>query len=181
MFMKRGTWTILLFAFTSFTMVSCEKDDDEDDDDGAVYNATDAKFVSLASLSSYAEIAEGRAASENAGDTAVASFGEMMVTDHTASGQQLKGIASGIGLQTSDSLDVAHRMLLDSLSAMTGMAFDSVYINSQIRDHIQAISLFEDEATNGKHEQLKSFATRMLPHLNDHLTRAQTLASGLHQ
>ena len=57
----------------------------------------------------------------------------------------------------------------------TGAAFDEGYVAEQIKAHQEAISLFEQESTNGTDADLKAFATAQLPALRDHLREAETL------
>jgi putative membrane protein len=176
--MKRGTWVFLLAAFTLVATVSCEKDENENDDMN-VYNQNDSTFVLMASISNFAEIAIGQIAINMAEDTAVIAYGQAMIDEHTTAGQELKSIANSLQLPTKDSLDTAHQMLKDTLLRLTGPAFDTAYVNSQILDHEQAITLFRNEADNGQNDRLKKFANDMLPHLNMHLQAAQALAGRL--
>lgn len=90
-----------------------------------------------------------------------------------------EAIADSIGISTFDELDSAHVKLMDSLDMLSGIEFDTVYINSQIRDHQMAIQLFQNETTNGKHEDIKAFAADLIPDLNNHLERAQSIADDL--
>jgi putative membrane protein len=97
------------------------------------------------------------------------------VTDHTNAGNQLKALASQQGLQAKDSLDAEHVRLADTLERVSGRTFDSVYINSQVRDHQKAISIFENESKNGQNANLKQFANNLLPALQMHLDHADSL------
>ena len=177
--MKRGNWFILLAFTFSAAMIACDKDDDDDNANDTTFNETDSLFVRMAAMSNFAEIATGQMAAINAEDSTVANYAEMMVTEHTTASQQLKTIANDLGLTAKDSLDAPHVMLMDSLTTLDGLAFDSAYVNSQVRDHQLAITLFQNEATNGENARLKTFATDMLPHLNGHLQAAEDLHDGL--
>jgi putative membrane protein len=161
------------FIIAGGILTGCDKDDDNNDDNGI--NDQDRNFVTMASMSNYAEIQAGQVASTKAQNEGIAEFGEMMVTDHTGAGTQLKSIAEQIGLPAKDSLDAAHVRLMDTLAMLSGSEFDSVYINSQIRDHQMAISLFQDQADNGENADLRSFASDLLPHLEMHLQHADSL------
>jgi putative membrane protein len=181
--MKRENWIFVSVVFLAVAMVGCDKNDDNNNDntDNTAFNQNDSAFILNASMSNFAEISAGQAAAERGNDTTVSNFGNRMVTEHILAGQQLDSVLAGSGLTTKDSLDQAHLMLMDSLQTLTGIQFDTVYINSQIRDHQMAISLFQNEASNGNNDKLKSFANDMLPHLNDHLENAQSIADRLRQ
>ena len=131
-------------------------------------------------MGNYAEITAGQTAANKAQDSAIADFGRMMVADHTDAGQQLKTLVSSFSdvdsTSISDSLDAEHMALKDSLMSLTGSQFDSVYIQSQVRDHIKTISLFQSEANSGTNTNLKQFANNLLPKLQMHLQMADSLA-----
>lgn len=161
-------------AFAVMTIVSCKKKDDNQDN---TVSKTDKTFVTMASMSNYAEISAGQMAADKAQDSSIASFGRMMVSDHTTAGQKLTAIANTLGLQTTDSLDAAHMALKDSLTTLMGSAFDSVYIRSQVADHQKAIDVFQAEADGGSQKDLRGFANSTLPLLHMHLQMADSLAA----
>ena len=172
--MKRGAGICMAIALATLVIAGCDKDDD---DDATTVNQTDIDFVRMASMSNFAEISAGAIAANKAENEAIADYGQMMVTEHTTASQQLKALASTLGLYAPDSLDAAHVALKDSLMTLTGPQFDSVYINSQVRDHQLAITLFQNEANSGNHQDLRNFAETMLPHLQEHLEHADSLAN----
>ena len=57
-------------------------------------NAQDLAFVQLATASGLAEFTEGQIAISKSLNPAVRDFGQQMVTDHTAAGNQLSAIAA---------------------------------------------------------------------------------------
>ena len=63
--------------------------------------------------------------------------------------------------------------------SQSGAAFDKGYIDSQVKAHEEAISLFEKEANGGSDAQLKAFASKQLPGLRAHLKQAQDLQKKL--
>jgi len=44
-----------------------------------------------------------------------------------------------------------------------------------VKDHEEAVSLFDEEAKTGKDPELKAFAAKTLPTLKDHLKMAKAL------
>ncbi|HUQ67850.1 MAG TPA: DUF4142 domain-containing protein [Flavitalea sp.] len=178
--MKRGNWMLSFMAVTAVLIVGCDKNNNENTEKNA-YNVIDSAFVINASMSNFAEISAGQTAAERADDTAVSNYGKQMVTEHITASQELDSVVVGSGIATRDSLDDAHLMLMDSLQTLTGMDLDTVYIISQIRDHQMAISIFQNEASNGNNKRLKNFASDMLPHLHEHLDKAQNIVDRLRQ
>ena len=61
----------------------------------------------------------------------------------------------------------------------TGAAFDRGFIESQVKAHQEAITLFEQQAKNGSDADLKAFAQKQLPGLRNHLKQAQDLQAKL--
>jgi putative membrane protein len=56
---------------------------------------------------------------------------------------------------------------------LSGMEFDTTYLNNMIKDHEKVIAEFDTESRNGQDQDLVAYATKTLPHLNEHLTKAQ--------
>jgi len=157
----------------AFAFAGCDKDDDDNND----INGTDRDFAMRAAMGNYAEIDAGQAAATKASDGEIKAFGQMMVTDHSGAGAELKSIASSLGLYAPDSLDAEHVALKAQLNGLSGRAFDSVYIHAQVKDHQKTIALFEQESRDGDHSQLVNFANKTLPHLREHLDKANSLAA----
>jgi putative membrane protein len=166
--------TFPLVIGIALSLVACDKDDD---DETETYNTQDKNFAMMAAMSNYAEIDAGSVASTKATNAGVKAFGQMMVMDHTKASAELKTLTSSIGLYSPDSLDAKHVALKAQLASLTGRAFDSVYIHSQVEDHNAAIDLFEDESDEGKNQSLKNFANATLPNLRMHKAHADSLAN----
>lgn len=134
-------------------------------------------FVDDASAKGVAEVEAGKLALEKGVASDVKNFAQMMVSDHTAANEKLKGIAQGKKLKVSDDaqlMDKAKAMILELRSAKS---FDQAYANNQVKAHEATIKLFEDEVANGKDAELKTFATNTLPKLKTHLAEAKKLAA----
>lgn len=157
-----------LYAVMAIALVAgCMKDDEHHDDQ---------RFVLKASMSNMAEIDAGQLATMR-GSSGIAMFGQMMVTDHTAAKNNLKTLAAKYSMYAPDSLDAEHVMLKNQLLTLTGRAFDSVYVHSQVRDHQKTIDLFQDQVNHGDNQELRNYASSLLPHLNHHLHMADSLAA----
>jgi putative membrane protein len=158
---------------SAFFFVGCDKD--EETEDGNSVNSTDQQFTLMAGMGNYAEIDLGQLAATKATDQRVRAYGQSMVIEHTPVGVELDSIAASLNLTAPDSLDAEHKTLRQTLSTLTGRAFDSTYIASQVNDHQKMIQLFEQEASSGANTRLKNFATKHLPHLRSHLQRADSI------
>ena len=65
--------------------------------------------------------------------------------------------------------------LLDDLKAKSGKDFDQSYDQAQVKDHKDAVALFEAYAKSGDDPELKNWAAKTLPHLKEHLSMAEKL------
>ena len=156
-------------------LISCDKDDENPPPTDV--STTDRNFVVMASMGNQAEIEASQLALTRGTDTSIKSFAQMMIMDHQMAAAGLDSIASDLGLYAPDSLDAEHVALQAQLGTLSGYAFDSVYINSQVVDHQENIALFQTERDNGTNQRLREYAVSLLPNLQIHLQRADSIAS----
>lgn len=172
MIMKKSLMACALVAF----LFSCDKDDDENLPSNNISTA-DRNFVQQAAMGNQAELETSQLALTRGDDTAIRSFAQMMITDHQMAGSRLDSIATSLGLSTPDSLDAEHVALKAQLDTLSGRAFDSVYINTQVSDHQENITLFQGQRDNGTNQRLKDFAGSVLPSLQMHLQLADSISN----
>jgi len=168
---------VMAVAISCVGAYSCHKDDDDDNDHGGGtgVSVADSQFVLKAALSNTAEKEAGALAAAKATDAGIKEFGAMMVADHTMAQEKLQSLADSLNLHAPDSVDAEHAALKQQLQSLSGREFDSVYINSQVKDHIVAVDLFTNESANGNNSQVRGFASRTLPTLQMHLEHADSL------
>jgi putative membrane protein len=133
----------------------------------------DQHFVHKASAAGLAEVNLGALAAKRASDPEVRKFAERMVRDHTKANKELIALANKKGLKVAEGMDAKHRKCEEKLLSLRGAAFDREYMDGQLKDHKEAVSLFEKESKSGKDEDLKAWAGKTLPHLREHLKMAQ--------
>lgn len=136
---------------------------------------TDARFVVGASASGHAEVQFGRLALMRSTNPDIKRFAQTMVEDHSRANRELATLANDKRLDLARAMDRDHQVKFDKLAQMRGEQFDRAYAEGQVKDHEDAVALFEDEAKNGADTQLKAWASRTLPHLKDHLKMAHSL------
>jgi putative membrane protein len=136
----------------------------------------DARFVLAASASGLAEVNFGMLAEKRAANEDVRKFAHQMVVDHTKANKELGDVVAR-RYPGAAAMDRDHQALFDKLSKMEGAAFDREYMAGQVKDHEDAVRLFEDESKNGNDGALKAWASRTLPTLRDHLKMARDLAA----
>ncbi len=137
----------------------------------------DADFVRKASEGGMAEVKLGQLAQQKASHHSVKEFGRRMEADHSKAGDELKGIAAEQGMTVESALNSKDQALYDRLSGLSGDEFDRAYINAMVRDHREDISEFQKEASTGRNEKVKAFASKTLPTLREHLKLAEAAAN----
>jgi putative membrane protein len=139
----------------------------------------DDDFVMKAANGGKMEVELGRLAIRKGRSIAVKSFGHRMVVDHTAAGNKLKMLAAKKHITLPAAMDAEGHAAMQSLSALSGSAFDRAYMEMMVSDHEKDIAEFEMESTGGTDADIKAFATKTLPTLKTHLRLAQATAAKL--
>jgi len=140
----------------------------------------DKTFVKEAASGGMAEVGLSKIAqkSENAD---VKRFADRMVQDHTKANEQLAATATGLGVDMPKALDSEHERMREKLQTLHGKAFDEQYVRDMVEDHNKAVKLFRQEERLGHHPELKQFAQKTLPTLEEHQKMAVELSHRLAQ
>lgn len=149
--------------------------------DGGKLSGNDLNFITQAAEDGHAEVALGKLAQQNGANQAVKEFGQRMVTDHGKANQELAAIATKLGVTPTKEPGTKQKADIKKLSKLKGADFDREYADHMVKDHEKAVALFEKEARNGKVPELKTFASKTLPVLQEHLKMAKTLKSQIAQ
>lgn len=134
----------------------------------------DRKFMEEAAHGGLAEVEHGKLAAQRASHPQVKEFAQRMVQDHVKANDELKTIAAARGITPPATLDRKHQRRMEKLRRLGGAEFDRAYMQQMVDDHKETVSLFEKQAKAGKDGDLKSFAIKTLPALNEHLTLARS-------
>jgi putative membrane protein len=140
-------------------------------------NPVDRAFVNKAAQGSQMEVLAGKLAAQRAQDPAVKTFGQKMVSDHSAGNDQLKALASSKQMPLDDSISPDEHTALGKLEGLNGTEFDKAYSQMMVQDHVADISDFEKEAKKGQDPDVKAYAEQTLPTLRHHLMLANRLSS----
>jgi putative membrane protein len=138
-------------------------------------SAADRGFVDKAAAGGMAEVAAGELAQQKASSDSIKSYGKHLVDDHTKANDELKEIAGTKGVDVPSAPDAAHETAMAKMQALSGADFDRAFKAQMIADHQKTIGLFKQEASAGKDADLKAFAGKTLPTLQEHLKMAQAL------
>jgi putative membrane protein len=133
----------------------------------------DHNFVNEAAIGGMAEVELGNLAKEKASNPDVKSFAERMATDHEKANDELKGWAQQKNVTLPTELDARHKATRDRLAKLSGEAFDKAYMREMVADHQHDVAAFKRESTAAKDPDLKAWAGKTLPTLQDHAKLAK--------
>jgi putative membrane protein len=132
-------------------------------------------FIKEAAMSDMLEIDAAKVARQK-GDADEKKFAEQMITDHTKTSTELKGLTPpDMTSAIPSSLDDSSQKKLDKLNDAKPENFASQYDPMQVSAHEDAVSLFERYAKGGDDAKLKDWAGKTLPALQHHLQMAQQM------
>ena len=141
----------------------------------AALDRSDRKFVEEAAAGGMAEVELGKLAEQKATSDQVKQFGARMVEDHGKANDELKELAQSKGLSVPAAPDKSHQKDLDKLSKLSGAQFDREYMAHMLSDHRKDVSEFKKMSESAKDSDVKAFAGKTLPTLQEHLKMAQSV------
>lgn len=165
-----GFLGLLLLAAPSFAFAQQAKP-------GASLTASDKKFVTEAAEGGRMEVELGELAQQKAQSDAVKQFGKRMADDHGKASRELADLASSKRVQLSDKPSSMAQREKDRLSKLSGAAFDREYVKMMVKDHEKDVAAFKRESQQAKDPDLKAWAGKTLPTLEDHLQMIKRVQS----
>jgi putative membrane protein len=140
-------------------------------------NAQDVAFMQQASQSNSLEIVEASLAQTKATNPATKQFANWMLVDHGGAGPTLALLAQSLGVTLPSSFTSSQAAEFNTLSALSGPAFDANYAVGDVSDHQQTLALFQQEAANGQNAAVVAFANQLIPTLQAHLAASEQLVA----
>ena len=137
----------------------------------------DQLFLTKAAQGGLAEVELGNLAQQKAKSEEVKDFGNRMVTDHSQANNELKQLVDQKGITVPSSLAMKDKQTKKTLSTKSGANFDKAYMRDMVNDHEKDVAEFRKEAENGKDPDVKAFAQKTLPTLEQHLSQAKEVAA----
>jgi putative membrane protein len=138
-------------------------------------STSDAAFMTTAARGGLAEVQMGQLAQQNGRSAAVRRFGQQMVSHHGQSNQEMLALAQQKQITPPSTMGAEHQRIYDDLAKLRGSAFDRAYAQAMVRDHQEDLRAYQAEAQNGTDPDVKAFAARYVPILQEHLRMAQQL------
>ena len=141
-------------------------------------SSTDKSFLKKAAEGGALEVQASQVADQKSQDPQVKSFAEKMVSEHTKVGDELGQLASSKGVTVPTDPSITQKAKLKLLSSESGAHFDKSYAKDiGVSAHKDTIALFQKEIDKGQDPDIKAFAQKTMPSLQEHLQMAQALQS----
>jgi putative membrane protein len=139
---------------------------------------SDAAFLKQAAQNGIAEVESSKIALNKAVNPKVKSFAQHMVDTHTKANEELTSLAASKGVEVPNEPSLMQRAKMRLLSAADGESFDRRYADSMgVNAHQDTVELFEKAAAEAKDPDIKAFAAKTLPTLQEHLQMAEDMKS----
>ena len=135
-------------------------------------------FIIKAVQGNLAEVSMGQLAQQQSQSPEVRSYGQQLVTDHTAAGKTATAAASQLGVIPPS--EPSKKQLSDhhKLMKMSGAAFDRAFVQHMAIDHRKEIAEHK-RAAKMKNDVAAGYAAQALPALEKHLEIAQSLSKSM--
>ena len=133
----------------------------------------DEHFIKEAAIGGMAEVELGKMATEKGQSAEVKRFGQKMADDHAKANDELKSLAGTKNVTLPTEIDAKHKAVADRLSKLSGDAFDRAYMQAMLKDHREDVAAFRTESKSGKDSEVKAWAGKTLPTLEEHLKMAE--------
>lgn len=139
------------------------------------------EFVKKAAESGVAEVELGKLAAQKATNPDVKAFAQLMVTDHTKANKELMAVAKGKGMEVPTEPGMMQKASMEKFKHHSGdSAFDKDYMQHMVKDHETDVKLFQTAANDTTLDpDLRAFAKKTLPTLQEHLAKAQKIDAQL--
>jgi putative membrane protein len=132
-------------------------------------------FIRRAAESGMKEVEAGKQAQSLATNDQVKAYAQRMVQDHSKANQELMVIAETKGVDLKAARGQGH----DLKGMGKGQDFDRAYMAQMVKDHTEAVRLFEQQAERDADPEVKAFAEKTLPTLREHLEMARSIQQQL--
>jgi putative membrane protein len=138
-------------------------------------SSRDQKFIMDTAMAGLMEVQLGRWAAQTGTSAEVKQFGQKMIDDHSNANTELMQLASSKGITLPTQLDEKHQRDVAKVARLRGEEFDRAFSKAMLKDHQKAVSDFEKQSTSGADADIKAFASKTLPTLQEHLQMARAL------
>lgn len=152
------------------SMKNAEAVNEQKEDQGsAPTKEDDSEFAVKAASGGLVEVELGRMAQEKGQSAQVKAFGAQMMKDHTKANDELKALAARKNITLPTTPGEEQQKHINDLAKLSGAEFDKKYISYMKDDHEEDVKEFKKAADDAKDADIKAFAAKTLPTLQQHL------------
>jgi putative membrane protein len=135
--------------------------------DSSALAPEETEFIQKAAVGGMMEVELGNLTTQKTKSPKILAFAKRMIADHTKANNELKAVAEGVGVKLPGALPAAEQSHLADMRQMQANEYDQNYMAMMVQDHAKTLDLFNG-AAKFKNQQLKDFASKTLPVLQEH-------------
>jgi len=136
----------------------------------------DAGFLRYAAADGLFHVESGKLAVQRASSEDVKKFGQHAIEHHSQINDELMQLAKTKGVTLPKAMNKKERQSLDKLAKLSGTDFDKAYIEMETKHHSKDLSDFQKEAKGGKDADVKAWAVKTIPTIEEHLKMLSDLS-----
>jgi len=159
--------TLLSFAIIGFVSTSARAADNN--------RPLDQELLVKASSCTNATIEASNIAAKRAQSQDVKTFAQKMSEDHKKCQDRLAQIVKDRKIAVVSGLEPNTKNDIEKLGKLQGAELDRAYLDWVIKGHREGIEMLQNQADNGKDNELRTFAKEQIPGMREHLKRAEEL------
>jgi putative membrane protein len=141
---------------------------------GVLVGKSDEQFITKAAQGGLMEVEVGKLAQEKGSSNEVKEYGKKLEQDHSKANEQLKHLAETKNVPMPTDMG-PEKAAVDKLRALSGDQFDKAFLKMAVKDHKKDVNEFQKQSTNSMDSDVKEFASKTLPTLQQHLKEAEEL------
>jgi putative membrane protein len=141
---------------------------------------SDRNFMEQAAQNGHAEVEAAKMAQGKSASDKVKSFAAKMEQDHTKTNDELTALATSKNVKLPTGPSTVQKSKAKAMSALDGAKFDRQYADTMgVKAHEDTLKMFQKAATGAKDPDVKAFAAKTLPALQEHLKMSRDLRASL--
>lgn len=134
------------------------------------------RFMTYAARDGIFHVEAGKLAVQRGSSEGVKKFGQHAIDHHTQINDELMQLASKKGVMLPKKMGKKEQEALDKIAKLSGPDFDKAYLEMEIKDHSKDLSIFQKEAKEGKDPDVRAWAAKIIPAIEEHLKMAHDLS-----
>lgn len=140
---------------------------------------SDKSFVKRAADQNATDVELAKLAEEKGSSDAVKEFGKRVVEDHQKDNPALATAAAKVNVDVPTELPHSAKKTRDKLAKLSGPDFDRAYAKLMLNEQKDNVQLFTQEAQVGQIPEVKGYAAKTLPTVEQHKKMAEELTASV--